>query len=162
MANELLKTLTIDGVSNDIFKLIEGNYIRLDDPDANNGVKVWQDWNLVVASKTITLENNKLRNEFVYTCPKTGIYFLYYMAQFGANSTGARFCAPVIKSGTSETVFGGQQRTGAAPSGDTFLTGFACGFCRAGEQLGIRLYQGSGTSLSIKLNVGGQYLPISR
>lgn len=162
MANDILKTLTIDGVSNDILKLVEGNYVRLGDPNANNEVEVWQDWQLTSESKTITLANNTLRNEFVYTCPKTGIYILYYMAQFGANATGARFCAPVAKVGTSESVFGGQQRTGAAPSGQTFLTGFGCKYCGAGEQLGIRLYQGSGTSLSIQLNIGGQYLPISR
>lgn len=110
----------------------------------------------ITSSKTISLANNSATNYEVFTAQKPGRYLVYVEAQFAANATGARFLSPwSFSEGAS---FGGAQRTGAAPSGMTYLSGFGTKYLNTGEKLGARLFQNSGSALSTTIYVSGAFI----
>lgn len=152
MPNELLKTMTIDGVSNDTLGV--GNYLNL---DTNNNVEI--PFEVIEAVKTVTLANNSSTNYEMLTLPATGLYFFLYTVVFPANTVGARYSTAYNI--TISAGLGALQRTGTSPSGTTSHSGF-CMWTNlpAGAKIGLRLFQNSGTNFTnnVQLSMWAHYI----
>lgn len=146
MPNNLLKTLTIDGTSNDTLGV--GHYLKL---DSDNNVA----WNAQIVDGTISgtrsLPNNTSENYSCYTSTASGILILTMSVTFNANATGSRYIAPIVLSGGAWTVANTHYTkvapalTGTTVIGATMIVPNV----EPGQEFGMRVAQSSGGALTI-------------
>lgn len=142
MPNELLRTITIDGVSNDALGV--GSYLTL---NSSNNVELPLLYSS--ASKTISLASNSIGNHEVTTLTESGWYFVLYSVEFAANSSGARFsCCYDL---TANVAYGAIHRTAPSASGVTVHSAFTLLNIDEGanKRIGLRLFQNSGSALNV-------------
>lgn len=148
MPNELLRTLTIDGVPNDALGV--GDFLKL---DTDNNVCV--DLQNVTATTTVSVPTSTARNYDVYTFDKTGLFMGIMRATFASNANGYRSFQGMI----NDDGAGGFLSLPPTSSGQTILTVPYIRRVTAGQIAKARLWQNSGSALSTTVYFLGLFIP---